>query len=428
MSKAANCSIPSDWTLTTLGTVSECTLGGTPSTDVPEYWNGEIPWMASGDVNLRRVHAVAGRITRAGLAASNATLIYPPAVAVGLAGQGKTRGTVALTLFTVCTNQSIAMLQGNSASLQTEFLFHNLDHRYEELRARSSGGGRGGLSKGILDVVPIKLPPLPEQYCISKILDTLDVAIGQTEAIIEKLKLVKQGLLHDLLTRGIDANGELRPPQSQAPHLYKDSPLGWIPNNWDALQFSVLARYTNGNTFDAGCWGSHGLPIIRIQNLNGSNSFNYFEGPVNSRWHVFPGDLLFAWSGQRGVSFGPRIWSGPEGVLNQHIFKVIEKKDVISKEFLFEILRFRQSVIEDSAHGFKDSFLHVTRGELGAVFAGIPSRDEQSMIVARIAAFESRLREECASLAKNVALKRGLMEDLLIGRVRVTPLLDILGS
>ena len=71
---------------------------------------------------------------------------------------------------------------------------------------------------------------------IAEILDTLDTTIRQTEAIIEKLKQVKQGLLHDLLTRGIDANGELRPPQSQAPHLYKDSPLGWIPREWEHAQ------------------------------------------------------------------------------------------------------------------------------------------------------------------------------------------------
>jgi hypothetical protein len=61
------------------------------------------------------------------------------------------------------------------------------------------------------------------------VLDTLDTAIHETEAIIAKLKAVKQGLLHDLLTRGIAANGELRPPQAEAPHLYKASPLGWIP-------------------------------------------------------------------------------------------------------------------------------------------------------------------------------------------------------
>ena len=83
---------------------------------------------------------------------------------------------------------------------------------------------------------------IAEQVKIAEVLDTLDTTIRQTEAIIEKLKQVKQGLLHDLLTRGIDANGELRPPQSQAPHLYKDSPLGWIPTEWDVAAGRIQAR------------------------------------------------------------------------------------------------------------------------------------------------------------------------------------------
>lgn len=89
--------LPAGWSTATLGQVSECILGGTPSTEVPQFWGGDVPWMASGDVHLRRVKDVPGRITALGLRSSNATLTSPPAVAVGLAGQGKTRGTVALT-------------------------------------------------------------------------------------------------------------------------------------------------------------------------------------------------------------------------------------------------------------------------------------------------------------------------------------------
>lgn len=388
------------------------------------FWGGTIPWMASGDVHLRRIHDVPGRITETGLRCSNATLINPPAVAVGLAGQGKTRGTVALILCSLSTNQSIALLRANGSDLRTDYLFHNLDRRYEELRARSSGGGRGGLSKAILEAVPIDLPPIDEQQQISKILDTLDTAIRDTGTLIDKLKAVKQGLLHDLLTRGIDANGQLRPPQSDEPQLYKESPLGWMPKEWECREFSVLAEYLNGNTFDAAEWKESGFPIIRIQNLNGSRDFNYYAGAIQEKWHVHPGDLLFAWSGQRGVSFGARLWDGPEGVLNQHIFRVLPKVSLVSKMFLFRLLRFRQMNIEDAAHGFKDSFLHVTRGELGSVNAGVPSLDEQERIELRIAAYESKLLAEEAELGKLQSMKSGLMDDLLTGRVRVTPLLE----
>ena len=94
--------------------------------------------------------------------------------------------------------------------------------------------------------ISIPAPPLEHQVVIADVLDTLDTTIRQTEAIIEKLKQVKQGLLHDLLTRGIDANGELRPPQSEAPHLYKPSPLGWIPITWNLYPLSELANVNRG--------------------------------------------------------------------------------------------------------------------------------------------------------------------------------------
>jgi type I restriction enzyme S subunit len=95
----------------------------------------------------------------------------------------------------------------------------------------------------------------------------------------------------------------------------------------------------------------------------------------------------------------------------------------VTKRYLFEALRSRQGVIEDSAHGFKDSFLHVTRGELGGVMAGIPPAGEQVEIVNRIKAFESRLNDERSTRETYAAIKTGLMDDLLTGRVRVTPLI-----
>ncbi|PYV06933.1 MAG: hypothetical protein DMG10_00465 [Acidobacteria bacterium] len=119
-----------------------------------------------------------GRITEAGLAASNATLVDPPAVAIGLAGQGKTRGTAALVNTPVCTNQSIALIKGRTGVLDTGYLFHNLDGRYDELRTRSAGGGRAGLSRGILAKIPIALPDLPEQTRIAAAMDTLDETIA----------------------------------------------------------------------------------------------------------------------------------------------------------------------------------------------------------------------------------------------------------
>ncbi len=96
------------------------------------------------------------------------------------------------------------------------------------------------ISSSTLREFAVPLPPLPEQRRIAEILDTLDEAIRKTEQVIAKLQQMKQGLLHDLLTRGIDENGELRDPERH-PEQFKDSPLGRIPREWEVAPLENLA-------------------------------------------------------------------------------------------------------------------------------------------------------------------------------------------
>ena len=233
------------WPEKPFGDIGKVTVGGTPSTAVPNYWGGNVPWMASGDVHLKVITDVPTRISCLGLKKSNATLVEPPSVAVALAGQGKTRGTAALVLCELCTNQSVALLKGDPGKLDTIYLLHNFAFRYEELRSRSAGGGRAGLSKQLLEQVPIPLPPVPEQTKMAEVLSTVDRAIEETEALIAKQQRIKTGLMQDLLTRGIDEHGNLRSEQF---HEFKDSPLRRIPVEWDPMPFGSCGQWFSGGT------------------------------------------------------------------------------------------------------------------------------------------------------------------------------------
>jgi len=443
MHETIRCSTRGDWTSTSLGMVTSCTLGGTPSTNVPQFWGGEIPWMASGDVHLRRVHDVPGRITSTGLAASNATLVLPPAVAVGLAGQGKTRGTVALTLCELSSNQSIALLRGDGAQLQTEYLFHNLDRRYEELRARSSGGGRGGLSKGILDAVPIELPPLPEQRLITEVLDTLDTTIRQTEAIIEKLKQVKQGLLHDLLTRGIDVNGELRAPQSQAPHLYKrsifkDTLLEWIPRGWRELRLrEVLIGIDGGWSPDCieerpreGQWGVLKVSAVSSGTYRSSESKTL---PSSLRpdlsLEVAVGDVLLARANGVAELVAVTVYvdaTPPRLMLSDKTLRLKPLVGQLTGRFLATLMASHstRSQIGGMLSGSSGQ-RNISQRQIGDLVVVVPQILEQGLANQRLNALSDLITHEEAAMKKLRRQKVGLMDDLLTGRVRVTSLLDL---
>jgi type I restriction enzyme, S subunit len=188
------------WATKRIGEFAECTAGGTPNTNVPSYWGGTIRWMNSGELNLKQVDEVGGRITTDGLHSSSAKLLPASCVLIGLAGQGRTRGTVAMNTIPLCTNQSIAAVLPNS-NFVPEYLYHNLDNRYDELRALSTGdGGRGGLNLTIIGSIEVPFPAVSEQSAIAKVLSDMDAEIAALEARRDKTRALKHGMMQELLT------------------------------------------------------------------------------------------------------------------------------------------------------------------------------------------------------------------------------------
>jgi type I restriction enzyme S subunit len=113
-------------------------------------------------------------------------------------------------------------------------------------------------------------PRHSEQKRIAEILSTVDEAIEQTEALIAKYQQIKAGLMHDLFTRGVTPDGRLRPTRILAPHLYKESPLGWIPKEWEVKPLSAFTQHdiTYG-IVQAGPHVENGVPYIRTGDMAG---------------------------------------------------------------------------------------------------------------------------------------------------------------
>lgn len=296
--------------------------------------------------------------------------------------------------------------------IDASFLWQALQFCAPKLHSVSQGSTFDAINRGDLSKLTLPFPPLQEQRRIAEILSSVDEAIAATRAVIEQTKKVKQGVLERLLTKGI---GHMR---------FKQTEIGEMPEGWEVKPVDELCVLSNGNGFRPPDWSDKGLPIIRIQNLNGSKNFNYFDGTPLDKWLINPGDLLFAWAGVRGVSFGPTIWPGPLGVLNQHIFKISCREDV-DKRWLFQTLKLITFKIEAKAHGFKDSLLHVHKKEITGQLVAVPPFAEQMEISTKAA--ELQLVEDLnqASLDRLLSLKSALMSELLTGRKRVTDALPI---
>ena len=168
-----------------IGSFAQCVAGATPNSKDPSLWDGNIPWMSSGEVNKRIIRSTDRCITQRGFDSCSTKMIPAGAVVVALAGQGKTRGTVARTRIELCTNQSLCAIISD-ANVDSDFLFHYLVSQYNNLRAVSSGDGtRGGLNLKMIREYRVPVPPLEVQREIVRILDQFTTLEAELEAELE---------------------------------------------------------------------------------------------------------------------------------------------------------------------------------------------------------------------------------------------------
>lgn len=280
-----------------------------------------------------------------------------------------------------------------------EFLpfFLQSDRFFERAMAISVGSLSPTINWKTLAVQEFPLPPLDEQRRIAEILWAAEDLLDATSTVRTSFDLAREALLKQLLTS--DAADSI-PEATQ------------LPPGWRLDHLGNLCDLYSGNGFTPRDWSREGLPIIRIQNLNGSPDFNYFSGNPEPGWIIEPGDLLFAWAGTKGISFGPSLWPGPRGVLNQHIYRVVPK-DGIDQTWLYETLKLITRSIEKRAHGFKLELVHVRQSDITSQLVRVPPVEQQVRIASesrRLSELEKRTKLHLCTLHN---LKSELMKAML---------------
>lgn len=183
-----------------ISTFCDVKTGGTPSTKIKEYWNGNIKWMSSGEIHKKFVYDTEKRITELGMKNSNAEILPENSVMLAMNGQGKTRGKVAVIKTELTCNQSLAGIIPNPVICNYMYLFYNLSNRYSEIRNLTGKKGRDGLNLKLIRSISIPLPNINRQKEISSILLELDKKLELEQERKHRLERVKRGLMNDLLT------------------------------------------------------------------------------------------------------------------------------------------------------------------------------------------------------------------------------------
>lgn len=410
--------------------------GGTPPRSNPAFWNGPIPWASVKDFEdaSLTLSSTAERISQSGLDASTANLIPAgtPLVCTRMAV-----GRCAITTQPVAINQDVRALTPK-AEVQPRYLLRLLDF----LRPVAESQAVGSTVKGIRtsDYLAIKVPVAPaiEQPVIASILDTLDTQIEKTQALIAKLEQVKEGLLHDLLTRGVDENGELRPSAEEAPKLYKASALGLMPRNWSVRTVEDVVESMIDGPFGSSLKTSHyvaepGVRVVRLQNINRGWYDDKDRAYIRnvhatslSRNLVHAGDLLVASLGDTNNPAGRACLYPadlPPAINKADCFRIRGLPNSASNAYLMLALNAGSASRQIRGNLQGVTLQRVNLRKLKSVVIPVPQLGEQSRICERFATVSDRKVQEAATLEILAALKSGLMDDLLTGRVRVTPLL-----
>ena len=191
--------LPDKWCWTQLGSLFPVTIGGTPSRQKEEYWNGDVPWVSSGEVRNERIKATREMITAAGLENSNAKLHKPGIVLLAMIGEGKTRGQAAILDIPATTNQNIASILCSETPVSPEWIFYWLMSRYEQTRKSGSGGMQYALNSERIRGFAFPLPPLAEQRRIvadvERRLSVVQELEGTLAANLARVERLRQSIL-----------------------------------------------------------------------------------------------------------------------------------------------------------------------------------------------------------------------------------------
>jgi type I restriction enzyme, S subunit len=283
-----------------------------------------------------------------------------------------------------------------------------------------AGSAINNLKNSDIESIIFRIPSKPCQKKISEILCTIDRAITHTEALIEKYQQIKAGLMHDLFTRGIGADGKLRPPRDQAPEMYRESSIGWIPKEWKVENILDVVDFPNGQVsplqYPYIDWilvapdhieRNTGKLLARVTARD--------QGAISGKYVFDEGDIVYS---KIRPYLRKAILANFYGLCSADMYPLKVKKGNNSTFVLGIILgegfsRYAESV------SMRSGFPKINRSEFSGFECGIPNPGEQDLIATIMSSIDLKIISNEKNLEKLIKQKSGLMNDLLTGKVQV---------
>jgi type I restriction enzyme S subunit len=378
------------WHKKRLGEVADVQSGGTPLVSKKAYWNGDLPWYSSGELNDLYTSAPERYISKAGLDSSSAKLLPAGSLLIGM------YDTAALKMSILdragAFNQAIAGVKPNNL-IDLVFVLHAINAIRENVLDQRRGVRQKNLSLSKIRDIELSLPPLTEQQRIVGLLDEAfeGIAIAKTNA--EKNLQNARALYERHLQSVFTQRGE----------------------GWGEKPLSDVCVFVNGRAYKKNeMLGAGTYPLLRVGNFFTNKDWFYSDLELEPDKYCDTGDLLYAWS----ASFGPRIWEGGKVIYHYHIWKVLPNSAIVDKRFLLHLLEWDVEQIKQ-AHGTGTTMMHVSKGSMEGRVVPIPPLITQLRIVSQLdnlteetQRLESIYKQKLAALE---ALKKSLLNQAFTG-------------
>jgi type I restriction enzyme, S subunit len=328
-------------------------------------------------------------------------------------------------------NEHLFLLRGKPDKLEQRFLYYLLLSPYGQqiIRSKISGSAQPGLKRDFIKDFAVNVPSRTrEQSTIANVIEAVDQAIQQTEALIAKYQRIKTGLMQDLLTRGIDENGRLRNPST---HQFKRSPLGLIPKEWKVYRLADLTTRIVDGIHHTPKYVEYGIPFVTVKNLTSSSTIdlqdvNYISEEDHKlfwkRTDPQPGDILVTKDGTLGIA---KIVPEQFPVFNIFVSVALLRPNFArcTPELIWLFFESGIFEIQLSYLSAGTGLRHIHLEHFREFKVATPPLEEQFKIATMLQTQEEKLKIESSQIHKLKRLKIGLMQDLLTGKVSIAPLM-----
>lgn len=353
-----------------IGDFAMCFPGATPKTTHPEYWeNGTIPWMSSGEVNQEEVTFTEKKITQKGYDATSTKMVPANTVVIALAGQGKTRGSVAITRISLCTNQSLCAIVTDETVL-SEYLFHYMRSQYLKLRDLSAGNGtRGGLNMKMIESYLVPVPPVEIQSEIVGILNGFTNLLMELNAELTARKTQYAYYRDKLLTFNIPIKWE--PMEEEFPFI-RNGFVGTVTPYFTSEEQGV--RYLEGTNIHDGVISDNEILYV-------SKEFHQ----KHIRNELKNGDILMVQSGHVGEC---AVVDDKYAGANCHALIIMSNAGHCNSRFVMHYLRSTEGKAKLKKITTGGTVKHILASNMKKFMIPVPPLDVQSRIVNVLDNFE----------------------------------------